>query len=250
MYKKSFLKWAGGKFKLLEHIIPETEGYDKFVEPFSGSGVISLNVNCEYILLNDINKDLINTFMCLQNKRNQFINDCKQYFTEEFNTKDSMYEKSILFIYLNRHCYNGLCRYSKKSGFNVPFGKYKKPYFPEKELKLFMDKYIEFCSRDFRELFINDEKTVMYIDPPYAPIDQKTNFTGYTEGKFELKEQEELAEFVKNTDCKCIVSNHDTEYVRELYKDCIFKEIQVNRNINSKGDERKKVGELIILNRV
>ena len=147
---KPFLKWPGGKFRLIERISKKLEPGKRLVEPFVGSGAVFLNTQYKRYLLADTNPDLINLYRYVQQEGESFIeysqslfnkknNNEKKYYAlrEKFNTCNDIKEKSALFIYLNRHCYNGLCRYNSKHEFNTPFGRYKKPYFPEQELFAF-----------------------------------------------------------------------------------------------------------------
>ena len=148
--QKPFLKWAGGKTKLCGKINKELPHGDRLIEPFVGSGAVFMNTNYENYLLADVNNDIITMYKYLQTEGQLFIDYCRTFFIQanntqsvfltnrlEFNTTTDTRLKSALFLYLNRHCFNGLCRYNKKGGFNVPFGKYDKPYFPEAEMKAF-----------------------------------------------------------------------------------------------------------------
>ena len=151
--QRAFLKWAGGKYSLSDVINKMLPKGERLIEPFVGAGSIFLNSDYKEYLLNDINQDLINLYQILKEQPDAFIEDARQFFTEkhnqadvyyqhrkEFNESDDRYFRSLMFLYMNRHGYNGLCRYNKSGGFNVPFGKYKKPYFPEQELNFFADK--------------------------------------------------------------------------------------------------------------
>ena len=133
---KPFLKWAGGNYRLIDRIQSVLPAGNRLIEPFVGSGAVFLNTNYKSNLLTDSNPDLINLFKNLQNEGQNFINYCSSFFVpennnelafyqfrEEFNTTTDIRKKSALFGYLNRHCFNGLCRYNSKGGFNVPFGR-------------------------------------------------------------------------------------------------------------------------------
>lgn len=149
---KPFLKWAGGKYKLAHFIethLPSPTR-KRLIEPFAGSAAVSLSLEFESYLLNDTNADLIGLFQSLKNQKQEFIAYACSFFTaannesgryyelrEQFNNSRDTVERAALFVYLNRHAFNGLCRYNSKGGFNVPFGKYKAPYFPEAEILAF-----------------------------------------------------------------------------------------------------------------
>ena len=148
-FTKPFLKWPGGKFKLLDRIRNRLDSGSRLVEPFVGSGAVFLNAGFKKHLLADTNPDLISLYHHVQNKGSDFAEYCQSFFTPEnncekryynfrkqFNSTSDLKYKSALFLYLNRHCYNGLCRYNSKNKFNTPFGRYKNPYFPKKEFIL------------------------------------------------------------------------------------------------------------------
>ncbi len=150
---RAFLKWAGGKYGLSDVIAKMLPKKKCLIEPFVGAGSVFLNTDYPKYILNDINQDLINLYKILQSKPDIFIQDAKVLFSiennqsdiyyqfrKEFNESSDSYFRSLVFLYMNRHGYNGLCRYNKSGGYNVPFGKYKRPYFPEKELNFFADK--------------------------------------------------------------------------------------------------------------
>ena len=148
--QRAFLKWAGGKYGLVEDIQRHLPPARKLVEPFVGAGSVFLNTDFEQYLLADINPDLINLYNLLKTDPETYITEAKRWFCPEnnrkevfldiraqFNGTDNIMYRSLAFLYMNRFGFNGLCRYNKKGGFNVPFGSYKKPYFPEAELEFF-----------------------------------------------------------------------------------------------------------------
>jgi DNA adenine methylase len=265
---RSFLKWAGGKYSLSDVIgkmLPEGE---HLIEPFVGAGSIFLNSDYAHYTLNDINQDLINLYKILQNKPQQFINDAAKLFNQknndsevyyqfrkEFNqTKDSYY-RSLLFLYMNRHGYNGLCRYNKSGGYNVPFGKYKKPYFPEIELHYFAEKAQQatFVCEGYRETFARAKTgDVFYCDPPYVPLSKTASFTSYSGNGFGLDEQADLANVAEEVSAagtiSVLISNHDTIWTRKIYQNAKkTKSIKVARTISQKGGSRVKVSEILAL---
>ena len=151
---KSFLKWAGGKSKVVSELKPLLRGGKRLVEPFVGSGALFLDSDYEEYLLCDTNSDLINLYLNLQKKGEELIKKTEMLFLPQNNTSDRYYEfrarfnalsgddieKSALFIYLNRHAFNGLCRYNSRGFFNVPFGRYKNPECPEEKMRDFAEK--------------------------------------------------------------------------------------------------------------
>lgn len=263
--QRAFLKWAGGKYTLVEAINRILPPGDKLIEPFVGAGSVFLNSDYDHYLLNDINADLINLYQIVKRRPKTYIQDARRFFTERHNEADAfyslrrrfnlshdLYERSLLFLYLNRHGYNGLCRYNASGQFNVPFGKYKKPYYPEAELEFFADKAkrATFTCQPFQNSFRRARKgQVIYCDPPYLPLSPTASFTSYASGGFSLDEQAILAKKAEqaafNRGISVLISNHDTHLSRLYYQQAELTPLQVNRFISQKGDTRHKVAELL-----
>lgn len=263
---RPFLKWAGNKFRILDRIQRQLPKGDRLVEPFVGSGAVFLNTDFPAYRLSDSNADLINVYRTLQRDGRDFIEACAPMFTPDNNRQERYYSlrdefnacrdplrRAVLFVYLNRHGYNGLCRYNAKGGFNVPFGRYKKPYFPGDEMLDFhaRSRDAEFLCRGFEEA-LQDTRPgdVVYCDPPYVPLSPSSNFTSYSAGGFTPRDQQALAESARMTAGRGIpvlVSNHDTREAREAYKGASFRKFQVQRFISCNGAKRGKAGELLAL---
>jgi DNA adenine methylase len=264
---RAFLKWAGGKYKLINELndcFPESK---TLIEPFVGAGSVFLNTHFESYILNDINADLIDLYQNLRDAPEIYVKEARTFFTEsnnqpdnyyriraEFNQENDSFRRSVLFLYLNRFGYNGLCRYNQSGGFNVPFGRYVKPYFPEKELYFFAEKSQKatFSCLPFQQVMQQAKKRqLIYCDPPYAPISATANFTSYAKGGFGLKEQQELANLAEKVSRKkkstVVISNHDTELTRDLYRRAELRLLKVSRSISQKGGSRKKVSELLAI---
>jgi len=261
---KPFLKWPGGKYRILEQIKRKLPAGQRLIEPFVGSGAVFLNTEYPQYILSDINEDLINLYTVLQREGEAFIQYCaglfipennqeSQYYRlrEEFNNTTDAFRKAALFVYLNKHGYNGLCRYNASGGFNVPFGRYAKPYFPEKEMRYFYLKsqnaVIE--HRDFRETMrLAQPGDVVYCDPPYVPLSATANFTAYSAGGFGEKEQMELADLARtlaHRGVTVVISNHRTEFIIAAYEEAVIETFEVRRFISCDGANRNKVGELL-----
>ena len=265
---RAFLKWAGGKYGLIEdinHLLPQGK---RLVEPFVGAGSVFLNSDYEEYLLNDVNQDLINLYQLVKLDVATYIVAAKKLFTPEYNVEERYYqlrqqfnaskdpfERSVLFLYLNRHGYNGLCRYNLKGGYNVPFGRYKKPYFPEIELLYFAEKsqratFTCQCFRDtFSETNVGD---VIYCDPPYAPLSPTASFTSYSGQGFKLIDQQELAQLAEisiENNIPVLISNHDLPLTRELYHKANLHIRSVKRTISQKAGKRLKVDEVLAIYR-
>ena len=255
---RAFLKWAGGKYSLIEDINAKLPDAKKLIEPFVGAGSVFLNTNYSKYLLNDINPDLINLYNIVKHQSTDYIKDSSEFFTaayndeqryykmrQKFNDSADIYERAVYFLYLNRHGYNGLCRYNNSGKFNVPFGRYKAPYFPEKELRYFAEKaqLATFTCDSFEKVFARARKgSVIYCDPPYAPISKTAMFNSYATGGFTLDNQVKLASLAHRAGYKrsipVLVSNHDTEFTRDIYQGAQMTKLQVSRFISQNGSTR------------
>ena len=261
---KPFLKWAGGKRKLVQALTEKLGKGKRLVEPFVGSGAVFMGSNFESYLLCDTNQDLISLFTILKKTPDALLRQIELFFDPKFNTEIAFYElrdrfnsampdtleKASLFVYLNRHAFNGLCRYNSKGKFNVPYGRYVNPLPPLKEMWSFSQKsqIAEFKCMDFGAAFkLLHKDDVVYCDPPYVPLSATSNFTAY-HGAFGPAEQQRLAEKAEaahNLGIRVVISNHDTPYTRKIYHDARLTTIDVHRSISSKASTRGKAKELI-----
>jgi DNA adenine methylase len=261
---KPFLKWAGSKYKIIDRVLDALPNGDQLIEPFAGSGAVFLNAEFDGYLIADTNADLINLFIEIQTEGREFITYASSLFLAENNTEEAYYRfreefndcsdiprKSALFIYLNRHCFNGLCRYNSKGGFNVPFGRCAKPAFPEKEILNFYEKSKRavFEIADFKSTMNKATNgSVVYCDPPYAPLTVTANFSNYTSSGFNDEDQKALADSAKILTLNgipVVISNHDTEFTRLIYEDANILSFDVQRFISSDAKNRNKAPELM-----
>lgn len=262
---KPFLKWAGGKARLVERIKAVLPPGRRLVEPFVGSGALFLNTEYDEYLLADANRDLINCYRQLQQGGPAFIDVCASYFTPANNQPDAYYalrtrfnvtadavEKAALFVYLNRHGYNGLCRYNGAGGFNVPFGRYVRPYFPRNEMLYFWRKAARcvFVVADFvTTLQATAPGDVVYCDPPYVPLSATAHFTSYNADGFSLASQRRLAqeaEAAARRGVPVVISNHDVPFTRDIYANAnahVFFDVQ--RNISCDRLHRTAAAEML-----
>lgn len=266
---RPFLKWPGGKFRLVPTLQRHLPKRMVLIEPFVGAGALFLNTAHEQLLLNDLNTDLINLYRHVQHSGKKFTQEAKIFFAgkynrkaayyrlrERFNRSTDLWERALLFLYLNRHGYNGLCRYNLKGGYNVPFGEYKQPYFPEAELLHFRkriqnavfscDDYTVLLDRCAQHLDIS--RSVIYCDPPYTPLSKTANFTSYAGRGFTSEDQKKLAHYAQKLAKKgavIVISNHDTAFIRELYQGAELHTINVTRSISCHGHSRQKAAEII-----
>jgi DNA adenine methylase len=274
---KPFVKWAGGKRQLIPELLKYIpKNFDNYFEPFVGGGALFFELynldilKDKKVYLFDINKELINTYEIIRDFPNELIEKLKEFKSkhnkefyyqireldrsENYKNLDNII-KAARFIYLNRTCFNGLYRVNKKGYFNVPIGKYKNPQIVNEENILAVSKalqnaIIKHC--DYKEVlkFANSNDFI-YFDPPYYPLNDTANFTSYTQGEFLEKEQIELFETFKslaNKECFVLESNSDTEFINKLYKEFKIEKIFANRAINSKGNKRGKITEVLIRN--
>jgi DNA adenine methylase len=290
---KPFVKWAGGKRQLLpiinENLPAELKRnkINKYIEPFVGGGAVLFDIVQKYcfeqILINDYNKDLINLYSHIRNNVMDLISELLKisdtyldlreedrsiYFynaREQYNkVTQGTIEKSALFIFLNRTCFNGLYRVNSKGDFNVPYGKYKSPTILDADNLCKVSEVlsnITILNGDFSIIgdYV-DNRTFVYFDPPYRPLSTTSNFTSYAKPDFNDEEQKRLAEFftkLNSKNAKLMLSNSDPKntdigdnFFDELYNHPGFniRRVDAKRNINSKGNGRGKITELLITN--
>jgi len=265
-YVRPFLKWAGNKFRIIDRVAKRLPEGRRLVEPFVGSGAVFLNTRYQRYLLCDSNRDLIDLYSLIKEDGEAFIASARPLFNDKHNTPERYYalrdefnrctereRRAALFVYLNRHGYNGLCRYNATGGFNVPFGRYKRPYFPEKEILLFQQRaqQADFLHQDFTTTMgAARSGDVIYCDPPYLPLSPSANFTSYSAGGFDMAQQQQLAEL--SSQCAgrgipVLISNHNTREARAIYREAKLQRFVVQRYISCKGNTRSKAGELLAL---
>ena len=239
----------------------------RLIEPFVGSGAAALNLGLPQNLLADTNRDLVDVYRELQRGGERFIENCATLFTKENNSSDSFYplreefnatrdrrRKAALFVYLNRHGYNGLCRYNASGGFNVPFGRYTAPHFPREEMRSF-HAVLQRCKLrhlDFRDVLAQaGAGDFVYCDPPYVPVSATAHFTAYAKAGFGPQDQRDLAACcseARQRGAVVALSNHDTPETRLLYADADeCRELLVARRISCDGANRTKARELLVV---
>lgn len=264
------VKWAGGKKQLLEQFKPLfPEKINRYFEPFVGGGAVAFFVLKYYkprqATISDINGELVNLYIVVKNKPDELIETLKKL--KKLHSEETFYkiraeDPKLLcevdmagrFIYLNKTCFNGLYRVNSKGGFNVPSGKHTNPsILMEDDLREVSQllKNADIAKADFEEVLKHAQKgDFIYFDPPYYPLN-KASFTKYAKGDFLEKEQEKLFEVFKELDkrgCLVMLSNSDTEFIKNLYKDFNIHFVRASRMINSKGSERGKINEIVITN--
>ena len=289
---KPFLKWAGGKTQLIEEIknnLPEIVFREPFtyIEPFVGSGAVLFWLlnhfpNMKKAVINDINKELIDTYDTIANSPQQLISvledlQNKYYILEDEEAKKNFYyekrnlfnikseEKliqSALFIFLNRTCFNGLYRVNRKNEFNVPIGSYKRPLICDKENILAVSRAlqkVEILCGDFEQTInYTESNTLFYFDPPYKPLSETSSFNAYAKDNFDDKEQIRLRDFCDKLNALnhyWILSNSDVRgkdknnhFFDDLYANYEIKRVLAKRSINANPEKRGVLNELLITN--
>lgn len=263
------VKWVGGKRQLLSEIEPLfPKRYTTYCEPFVGGGAVLFSKQPRHAIVNDLNKDLITTYLVIRDDVRTLIELLKQY----ENTADYFYkvrdldrdkeqysqlssvEKAARLLYLNKTCYNGLFRVNSSGEFNSPFGNYKNPNIVNEPVLLAVNKY--FCNNDiafYSEDFASTLKRIkrgafVYLDPPYDPVSDTSSFTGYNKGGFDRKEQIRLkncCDELSANGIKFMLSNSSTDFIKELYNNYNITTVNANRAINSNGQKRGKVEEVL-----
>lgn len=266
-----FVKWAGGKRQLLSQIKERMpEKYNNYYEPFIGGGAVIFELQPENALINDINKALINTYKQIRDVPYQFIDtvnkldnemweDGKEYYyslREHYNDKlmkaEYDLELAALFVFINKHCFNGLYRVNGKGLFNVPYNNSRKTSIDEELIKNVSEylKKIIITDGDFEKACVNaTEKDFVFLDSPYAPINP-TSFQAYTKEGFDIESHKRLAKLYDELTakgCYCMLTNHNTELINELYGNKGYKldVVSVKRMINS--DASNRVGQEVII---
>jgi DNA adenine methylase len=236
------------------------------VEPFAGSAAVSLNAGFSEALVADFNADLVNLYRSIKTDTTRFLTEAGALFggkhndresfealRAEFNESGDVFRRSVIFVYLNRHGFNGLCRYNSKGRFNVPFGKYDKPGLPLAEIEAFAEASakMKFIHQSFvATMDAAREGDVIYCDPPYVPLSVTANFTSYSASAFGFAEQKALAEKARNCAARgipVVISNHNTAESRALYQDAEIHTFEVQRFISSKASTRGNAPELLAI---
>ena len=292
LFARPFVKWVGGKTQLLEEVqksLPKDIARRKhltYVEPFVGGGAVLFWILKEYpnidrAIINDVNPDLICTYLVIKNDVEALISELqklqseyiplsidarKDYFMDKralFNCKQlTPVGIASLFIFLNRTCFNGLYRVNSKGEFNVPHGKYTNPRICDEDTlradSVVLQK-VEILCGDFAETGrYAGRKTIFYLDPPYKPLSETSSFTSYTKGGFDDKEQIRLRDFcdeISDAGAVFIASNSDPvsenpqgNFFENIYKRFSIKRVFASRMINSNVDRRGRISELMISN--
>lgn len=268
-----FVKWAGGKRQLLGRISERMpQDFNNYYEPFIGGGAVLFELQPDNAVINDINPSLINAYRIIANYPEEFImkvqkldakigDDGKEYYyslREHYNDKlmkeEFDIELAALFVFINKHCFNGLYRVNGKGLFNVPYNNSRRESI---DIDSIMDdsqylKNVTVLQGDFEEACQNAGRgDFVFFDSPYAPLNP-TSFESYTKEGFDVESHERLAALfdeLTNRGCYCMLTNHNTDFINQLYGDKGYRidVVDVKRMINSDASNRKGQ-EVIICN--
>ena len=259
-----FVKWAGGKRQLLAQIRERMpREYNRYYEPFIGGGAVVFDLLPENALINDINEALINAYVQIRENVDSFLDninridsaigeDGKDYYYSMRNLYNMKLEKmeydielAALFVFLNKHCFNGLYRVNSKGLFNVPYNNSKRMSCDEESIRMTSDylKRVTISTGDFEYACRNAGRgDFVFLDSPYAPLNP-TSFESYTKEGFTLESHERLARLydeLTERGCYCMLTNHNTELIEQLYgnKGYTISVVNVKRMINSDANNR------------
>ena len=266
---RPFVKWVGGKGAIVDQLIELLpHEYNRYFEPFVGGGAMFFAIRPKHAYLSDVNPELIASYKAVKHHVNELIEDLKTHVYDKeyyYAIRDadrstdfenwSEIQRASRFIYLNKTCYNGLCRVNSRGQFNTPMGRYKDP-------RIVDEKNLRACSKALRQARIArapfqrverlaESGDFVYFDPPYVPLNPTSNFTAFSRDGFSQHMQQELRDLCVRLDKRGVMfmlSNSSAPSVHELYRGFRVREILVGRPVNSQAGKRGKVAELVITN--
>ena len=294
---KPFIKWVGGKGQLLQQLekqLPTDLHEEEFtyIEPFVGGGAMLFYMlqnfmNIKQVVINDINRNLTEVYRVIKQEPEGLVHRLKHIEQQYLNitTEDgrknfylemrhrfneevlSSLDKSAIFIFLNRTCFNGLYRENAKGKFNVPFGRYANPTICNEEI-IYADSEllnrfdVQILNGDFKDTAKAIDKTGLtffYFDPPYRPLSATSSFNSYVKEDFNDDSQRELADFCRMLDCKenvrwmlsnsdCSAKNPDDTFFEDIYEGFDIQRVFASRMVNANASKRGKLTELLIRN--
>jgi len=266
------LKWVGGKRQLLDTFKPLLPNrITTYCEPFVGGGAMLYHLQPNVAYVNDINEDLIRVYSVIKNDVEslisallEFKNEADEFYSvRDWDRNSEAYralsdvEKAARILYLNKTCYNGLYRVNNAGEFNSPFGNYRNPNIVNAPVLRAVSVYlntahVHLTSTDYATVLKDIPKgTFVYLDPPYDPVSETSNFTGYAKGGFSREDQIKLRECCDDLDgrgIKFMLSNSATNFILEQYASYNITIVQAKRAINSVANKRGDVDEVVVRN--
>lgn len=278
MQKKNVLvapivKWVGGKRQLIDQITPYLPSkFSTYVEPFLGGGAMLFEIQPKKAIINDFNAELINLYQVVKSEPESLLELLEEH--ASLNSEDHYYQvrgwdrldsyasldnltRAARILFLNKTCFNGLYRVNRQGYFNVPYGRYKQPNIVNRPSILAVSEYlrqnqVQILCGDYRQVLKGLRKgAFVYLDPPYMPISESAAFTSYTQQGFDWQEQVNLkleCDKLNAKGIKFLLSNSDTPELRELYKDYEIITVKARRAINSNGNRRGEINEILVRN--
>ncbi|MCA9514904.1 MAG: DNA adenine methylase [Myxococcales bacterium] len=259
------VKWAGGKTRLLPELtarLPEDLG--RYYEPFLGGAAMFLSLQPAGAVLTDINEELVHLYRTIQSDVEALIDDLDRHRYEagyyyamraQNPRRLAPIARASRTLYLNKTCFNGLYRVNRRGEFNVPMGRYKNPTIGDPERLRALSEVLQGCevvATDYATATATAQRgDFVYFDPPYFPLTRTSSFTSYTKEAFAADDQRRLAETFDDLTARgvrCMQSNSDTPFIRELYRHHRVEAINAPRAIARDPERRKSVSELIIMN--
>lgn len=267
-----FLKWVGGKRQLIPAImehLPKNINNLNYYEPFIGGGALFFHLQPQNAFINDFNEELVNVYNVIKDNLPELISDLKKHKNEadyfyEIRSLDrsdefqnlSLVERASRVIFLNKTCFNGLYRVNNAGEFNAPFGRYKNPNIVNEPTLKAVNKFlnssnVRISSGDYSEILATaDENSFVYFDPPYHPISESSNFTGYVQGGWNIFDQirlREVCDDLHERGVKFLLSNSSAQFIRDQYENYTIKTVKATRAINSNGADRGEIDEVFRL---
>lgn len=251
---KPFLRWAGGKTRLIGRILPHIPSeFRRYHEPFLGGGAVFFAVQsraAQGAALSDLNNELINTWRAVRNRPNLFLKAIDEYYGQDleshyYRIRDEQPRASIAraarFFYLNQTSWNSLWRVNRWGVFNVPWGDRPFRGISAAQVQTLSRtlQEVEINKRDFRESILDARKgDFVYLDPPYLPVSDTSKFSGYTERRFRKTDLEQLADHCLRLSRKNILwvmSNRDTALVRDLFSFAKIIRLTTRRSVSAQN---------------
>lgn len=266
-----FVKWVGGKRQIMPSIVERLpQKFTTYFEPFVGGGAVLFHLQPKKAVINDFNSELINVYNTIKINLDELIVDLKKHKNESeyfytIRSKDrtpdfkklSNVKKASRIIYLNKTCFNGLYRVNSAGEFNSPFGRYINPNIINEPTLKAVNNYlnansIKILNGDYEQCLKNINKdSFVYFDPPYDPVSESSNFTGYIQGGWNEEDQIRLRNVcneLHSKGIKFLLSNSATSFIKGLYKDYNIDIIKSSRSINSDAEKRGEIDEVLIKN--
>lgn len=260
-----FLKWAGGKGRLLAQFEPLFPAkFKRYFEPFVGAGAVYFHLAPEQATISDTNPDLIACYEVIQQDVDALVELLRMYRYDKdfyYHVREldpralSKVQRAARMIFLNKTCFNGLWRVNRRGQFNVPFGNYTNPKILDEDNLRAVSRRLQSVrveERPFESVLEDARKgDFIYLDPPYHPVSATANFTSYGADDFKPEDQRRLAEAFRALDakgCQVMLSNSDTPFIQSLYADFRIERVWAARAINRDASKRGAVSEVVVLN--